>query len=446
MHHASVMGDMHKPIRMIKDLPGDDLVADYRPGPGIDPVRHIAPVVDLAVGKAVAARSSLAFSNLRAVVILIVLAFHSVTAYLGSLGPSAFPFDAPPYEWRAFPIIDSQRWFGFDVFCAWQNTYLMSLMFFLSALFTWPSLGRKRSRTFLADRFRRLGVPFVFAVIVVMPIALYPIYRLTAVDPGLPAYARHYLALPFLPNGPMWFLWQLLALSVVAAGLHRLAPRMVERLGRWSANAGTRPGRYFIGLAIAATLAYVPMALAFTAWSWSDHGPLALQFSRPPLYAVFYLAGLGIGAAGLERGLLAPAGTLALGWAAWLGLALVSIMAWMGLTGLEMSYGTSAPLGLRVVVHVCFALACASGCLFMIAASLRFGTMRWPVFDSLSHSAFGMYLLHYAFIVWLQYALLGVAAFAIAKAMIVFAGTLLLAWAATAAMRRVRLASRLIGE
>ena len=282
-------------------------------------------------------------NNLRAVVILTVLAFHSVLAYLGSLGASPFPFDSPPYEWRAFPIVDSHRWFGFDVFCAWQDVYLMSLMFFLSALFTWPSLKRKRIRKFLGDRFLRLGVPFVFALAVVMPLALYPAYRVTAVDPSLIAYGRHFLALPFWPNGPMWFLWQLLALTIVAAGLYRFAPHWVEFLGRSSSSAGTRPGRYFVGLAAAAALAYVPLALVFTPWAWSVRGPFALQFSRPLLYVVYYLAGLGIGAYGLERGLFAPEGMLARRWAVWLAGALASLLLWMGLTALAMTYPTSAP-------------------------------------------------------------------------------------------------------
>jgi hypothetical protein len=65
-------------------------------------------------------RSSNALLNLRAVVILIVLALHSVLPYLASLPPSPYPFDNPPYQWLAFPIIDSQRWFGFDLFCAWR--------------------------------------------------------------------------------------------------------------------------------------------------------------------------------------------------------------------------------------------------------------------------------------------------------------------------------------
>src|ERR1700689_1882138 len=162
----------------------------------IEPSRMIAaphgngPDGALAIGDG-SAESSLALGNLRALVILIVLAFHSVLAYLGSLGPTAFAFDLAPYKWRAFPIVDSHRWFGFDLFCAWQDVYLMALMFFLSALFTWPSLTRKGGARFLAGRFARLGVPFLFAVTVVVPVAIYPAYRVTAADPGVLAYARH---------------------------------------------------------------------------------------------------------------------------------------------------------------------------------------------------------------------------------------------------------------
>src|SRR5262245_18717106 len=95
------------------------------------------------------ARTSLALSNLRAIVILIVLAFHSVLAYPDSLPAKARQFDTSPYEWQATPIVDSQRWLGFDLFCAWHDVYLMSLMFFLSGLFVWTSLMRKGSGPFV---------------------------------------------------------------------------------------------------------------------------------------------------------------------------------------------------------------------------------------------------------------------------------------------------------
>jgi glucans biosynthesis protein C len=403
------------------------------------------PAGDTSVDTKIGGQSSLALGNMRALVILVVLAFHSVLAYLGSLGPASFPFDEAPYKWRAFPIVDSHRWYGFDIFCAWQDVYLMSLMFFLSALFTWSSLARKGPGKFLADRFLRLGVPFAFALIVILPVALYPAYRVTAVDPSLAAYTRHLLALPFWPNGPMWFLWQLLALTIVAAALYRFAPHWVAFLGRCSSTADTRPGRYFLGLVTASALAYVPLALIFTPWDWSNHGPFAIQLSRPLHYAVYYLAGLGVGAFGFERGLLAAGGSLARRWGAWLGLALASLMLWMGLTALAMTFPASAPASLLIAVDISFVLACASGCFFVIAGCLRFGTHRSRILANLADKSFGLYLFHYVFVVWLQYILLGVALFAIAKAMIVFGGTLILAWTATTVMRFVPFGSLLLG-
>jgi len=106
-------------------------------------------------------KSSLALGNLRGFAILMVVAFHSFIAYLGSQPASPHPFDSPPFGWTANPIIDSQRWFGFDLFCASQYVYLMHLMFFLSGLFVWPSLLRKGAKTFLHGRVIRLGVPFI---------------------------------------------------------------------------------------------------------------------------------------------------------------------------------------------------------------------------------------------------------------------------------------------
>ena len=133
-------------------------------------------------------RSSLALDNLRAVVILIVLAFHSVLAYVQWIPQRSAGFNDPPYQWRSFPIVDSHRWFGFDLFCAWQDVYLMSLIFLLSGLFVWPSLVRKRNWGFLRDRLLRLGIPFVFGIIFLVPVAIYPAYRVSAPDPSVTDY------------------------------------------------------------------------------------------------------------------------------------------------------------------------------------------------------------------------------------------------------------------
>src|SRR5262249_46524951 len=52
---------------------------------------------------------SLALNNLRTFAVMVVLAVHASSAYLGSSPASPFRFDDPPFRWRALPIIDSDR-------------------------------------------------------------------------------------------------------------------------------------------------------------------------------------------------------------------------------------------------------------------------------------------------------------------------------------------------
>jgi hypothetical protein len=396
-------------------------------------------------------KSSIALNNLRGFVIVIVLAFHSVLAYLGSLPDRPFPFDRPPYQWQSFPIIDSQRWLGFDVFCGLQDVYLISFMFFLSGLFVWPSLVRRGARAFSYNRVMRLGLPFAWVVLLLMPVAHYPAYLVTAVDPGPAAFWRHWLALPFWPSGPPWFLWHLLVLNMAAAALYAVAPQWGEVLGRLSSSARLHPIRYFVGLLTASALAYVPLATAFTPWEWYQWGPFAFQPSRPLHYAVYFFAGLGLGAYGLERGLLAPDGMLARRWAFWLAGALAAFLLWLAATALIVAQagmpllGQRASVGLYVAASLTFVLCCATSCFFFAAVFLRFATDRVPALESLSENAYSMYLIHFVFVVWLQYLLLALPLFAVAKAALVFGGTLILSWATVAAMRRVPLGARLIG-
>src|ERR1700731_1136128 len=128
-------------------------------------------------------RSSLALDNLRAFVILLVLSFRSVLAYLQFLPAAPYPFDSPPYQWRAIPIVDSHRWLGFDLYCAWQDVFLMSLFFFLSGLFVWTSLGRKGTATFLHSRLLRLGLPFALGVGFFLPPTLFPYFLAPRTEP-----------------------------------------------------------------------------------------------------------------------------------------------------------------------------------------------------------------------------------------------------------------------
>jgi glucan biosynthesis protein C len=387
-------------------------------------------------------RSSLALVNLRAVVILIVLAFHSVMAYVEWAPSRPSGFSNPPYDWRFFPIVDAHRWFGFDLFCAWQDVSLMSLMFFLSGLFVWPSLQRRHSFGYACDRLARLGIPFAFGIVVLIPVALYPVYLVSAAAPSVADYAQRYVALPFVPNGQLWFLWQLLALNLLAAGINVLAPNALRSLGRWSVKAGQRPGFYFAALVAVSAVAYVPLALFFTPWAWSNSGLLAVQWSRPLLYAVYFFAGMGIGISGVDGSLIAVGGILAQRYKLWSVLATVSWLAWMGVTYFTLN--GQAPIVIEIVSDLIFVIACASGCFCFIAASLRFGVRRSRVLHNLSSNAYSLYLVHYGFFVWLQYALLTSTLFVILKGAIVFGATLILSWLTVLVAQRIPLGALLV--
>ena len=189
----------------------------------------------------------------------------------------------------------------------------------------------------------------------------------------------------------------------------------------------------------------MPLALAFTPAAWFQQGPFAFQLSRPLHYALYFFAGVGLGAGGVERGLLAADGPLVRRWLVWVIAAVVSLLAWMGLTGLTMEDGASASLGLQILADLSFVIACFASCFAVLAVVLRFISRRLPSLAGLRDSAYGMYLVHYLFVVWLQFALLGMALPAVIKGLVVFGCTLFLSWWTVAALRRLPPVGQIIG-
>lgn len=385
-------------------------------------------------------RVSAALDHVRGLVIVLVVAFHSVMAYMASLPVSPPRFDAPPYDWMAHPIIDSDRWLGFDLFGACVFLHLMQLMFFLSGLFAAPALLRKGASPFLRDRILRLGVPFLVGVFVLMPLAYFPAYRVTAVDPSWPAFWSQWTALPFWPSGPIWFLWVVLVLNLAAVGLFHVAPHAIERLAR----AASHPERFVIGLVIVSALTYLPLAAGFEPWQWAAFGPFQIQPSLAPQYAVYFVAGLAVGAHGLDRGLLGSDAMLEWRWAAWLIGACAAFVMWLVPAALiAKGYQTALP-GLRIARELALVLFAAAACFAWLAVVLRFARRERRLLGSISENAYGIYLFHYVFLIWTQYALLQFSIPAVAKATIVLGMTLALSWAVSAAVCRVPFGARLL--
>ena len=110
-------------------------------------------------------------------------------------------FDDPPYRWRSIPIVDPERWLDPTSSAASRTSTSYRFCSFSPGFLygrAWREAGAAYS---CAIAFCEIGIPFALTVGLLMPLAHYPVYRVTAVDPSLAAYWQHWRALPFWPSG-----------------------------------------------------------------------------------------------------------------------------------------------------------------------------------------------------------------------------------------------------
>jgi peptidoglycan/LPS O-acetylase OafA/YrhL len=371
----------------------------------------------------------------RTFIILLVLLHHSVINY------------------TYFGHGDRMRWLGFDLVVLFNDSFFMAFMFFVSGLFVRDSLARKGAAIFLRDRAWRLGVPYLVSVVVLMPVAYYPTflrYHLPGTtDFNFLHFWWHTLTIGPWPSGPAWFLWVLLALDAMAAAVWLVAPRIIQTLGQLIFSVRHRLMAAFVVFLIVSTAAYMPMHLGFGDTDWLELGrfPLPIQTSRILLYTAYFLAGIGVGAISLRSGLLAENGELARRWPVWFGFALVFYIAILVLVYAHHNWLAdfdSPPLLWRAGYGLAFATFSAAMAFVVPAIFLRFVESGWRLLDALQPSAYGVYLLHYIFIIWLQYAVYDHSLPAGVKFAIVFAGTLAMSWALTVMLRKIPVVARMI--
>jgi hypothetical protein len=323
----------------------------------------------------------------------------------------------------------------------------MMAMFFLSGLFVWPSLQRKGINWFLRDRFWRLGLPFIVCVVLLMPFAYWAV-ELELHDPNISFAAFWWKTVTVgpWPSGPAWFVWVLLALDVIAAIVYYALPGWVETIGKLSLESYERPALFFWALLIASIVVYVPSVLYFSASRWFELGPVAVQASRVLLYLLYFFAGCGVGAASLDRGLLASDGEMARRWPVWLAATIVSygcIVALIYIKHAVLPDLNHQPFWWELAYALAFVSYGAAQTFNIIALFLRFDNDGKSILDPLRDSAYGIYLIHYVPVLWLQYLLFGMSfgpfdqLTAIIKAIIVLVLTLALSWAATVALRKI---------
>lgn len=375
---------------------------------------------------------TLAFDHLRAFVIVLVVLQHSILAYMASAS-----VDRTNPVIGTFLVADSSRWIGMDVLAVFNDVFFMALMFFISGLFVWQALARKGAGRFLKDRLLRLGVPFLVVATFVTPLAVYPAILATRGHVPYLAYWKAMLTRGPWPSGPVWFLWLLLAFDSIAALAYLAWPAADRFLKRRCSTLFGRPIAFF-GLLIAVSLAaYLPMVLAFGPYRWFGQGlgPFWVQSSRVLLYPAYFAVGVAVGAYGVQRSLFADGGPLATASRRWRTVGLAAFLVAATVIGMSPS---------RFVYGVVFVPACTAMGLALISIFLRHADRTNVIWDDLAANSYGIFLVHYPFVIWLQYLLLGAALPAVVKAAVVFVCALGLSWGSTALLRRIPAVARVV--
>jgi peptidoglycan/LPS O-acetylase OafA/YrhL len=377
----------------------------------------------------------IAFDRARTFITLLVVLHHSVVNY------------------THFGNGDKARWLGFDLVVLFNDSFFMACMFLISGLFVRDSLARRGSLNFLGNRAWRLGVPFLASIYVLMPIAYYPTflrYHLPGTtDFNFFHFWWHTLTIGPWPSGPAWFLWVLLALDAIAALIWFTAPKLIDAAGLRIFGFRERPIAAFAGFLIFSIVVYLPLRLIFGDAAWLEPGgyPLPIQTSRILLYAGYFFLGVGIGATDLKAGLFALNGEMAARWKVWLAFAALFYGAILLLVYAHHNWVAnfnSPPWSWRVAYGLAFALFSAAMTTAEISTFVRFARSPLTFLDALRPSAYGIFLVHYIFIIYLQYAIYAPPLPALVKFAIVFVGTLSLSWATVLLIRKIPIVGRMI--
>jgi surface polysaccharide O-acyltransferase-like enzyme len=375
-----------------------------------------------------------AFDRARTFITLLVVLHHSVVNY------------------THFGNGDKARWLGFDLIVLFNDSFFMACMFLISGLFVHQSLTQRGPANFLGNRAWRLGIPYLVSIFVLMPLAYYPTF-LRYHLPGTTDFNYfhfwwHTLTIGPWPSGPAWFIWVLLAFDAVVALVWSVVPGVFKGLGKAIYALRYRPGFAFIAFLVFSVIVYVPMHLWFGdgAWFEFDGFPLPIQTSRIFLYSGYFLVGIGIGAMDLRSGIFAENSELVARWKIWLAVALVFYGAILLLVYAHHNWinFNAPPLWWRVGYGFAFALFSGAMAFVEPGLFLRFAKTPLRLLDAMRPSAYGIFLIHYIFIIWIQYVVYDPAWSPFVKFAIVFVGTLAGSWATVVLLRKIPVVGRMI--
>ncbi|MBT66545.1 MAG: acyltransferase [Synechococcus sp. NP17] len=150
------------------------------------------------------------FDQIKALMIALVIVFHVALELRWTLLGVLIPNGGSPH-----PLFDAvvENWLVITL-----NTFFMCMLFLLSGYFVPRSVHKKGIARYLKDRLLRIGVPFLFGLLLINPASV----LLARLSPDSPWGNLAWSELPFNRLGVLWFLVVLFAFDLFYCAWIRL--------------------------------------------------------------------------------------------------------------------------------------------------------------------------------------------------------------------------------
>lgn len=353
---------------------------------------------------------------LRVFLVSLVVAHHAGQPY----GPTGG-------EW---PIEDPVSSPILGPFFALNAAYFMGFFFLIAGYFTPASCDRKGVAAFARDRALRLGVPLAFVTLIVFgPIA----YALQDSEQGfLTFYLRDYLGGWQIEMGHLWFVAQLLAMSLLYVLARWLLGSRAERPAHQAPS-----DRAILVYAVALGVVGALVRIWYPQDAWVRIGWLIpAEPAHLPQYASLFLIGLVAGRGGWFKDL---ADAVGLRWFA-VGIAAFAVAVYF----IARPGQLPASVDRGVAWGILEAFVCVGMILGLTVIFRRFLSRPGAMLKRLEGNVYGVYIIHVFVVVALQETLLGLDLSALAKFAIVTLIALPLCFTLVAALRQIRAIRRVV--
>ena len=339
-----------------------------------------------------------ALDALRGVAMLLGVVLHAGMPFMHGHVLGAFP--AMQTEVTLWLARDVQADPVYDLLIYVIHAFRMPVFFLLAGFFAHLVYRRLGARAFLVHRFRRILLPFVAAMLTVIPVSYALGYygALTRVPPTGVHDLASYVAYTTIPTDGrleviplhLWFLEYLVVFYLVTVLATAVAPRLA---GRWGAGAG-QIIRGTLGTPLAPLMLAVmtwPFAVQMPEWTIEIGFTLRMPLHLLAFYGVFYLVGWSVF---VQRELLAR-------WSAW-STAYLSIGLFLVLPALILVLGPSWQRAsgqdrelLDALGHGAHVLLVWLLTLGAVGLFVRLVPRSSPALRYLADSAYWVYLVHF---------------------------------------------------